>query len=72
MAKASMTSKGQITVPADIRRQMNLELQDKVEFTTLPNGTTVMRTKKRDIRKLAGSVKPSTKKRVKVDDMRLE
>lgn len=72
MANASLTSKGQITIPAEIRRQMNLEPQDKVVFTVLPNGTTVMRTKKRQIKDLAGSVKPKTKGKVKIDDMRLE
>ena len=42
MAEAAVTSKGQITIPAEIRKQMNLGPQDKVVFTLLPNGTTVM------------------------------
>ncbi len=70
MASAAVTSKGQITIPAEIRRQMKLEPQDKVVFTVLPNGTTVMRAKKRSIKELAGSVKTSVKKRVKIEDMR--
>ncbi len=41
---------------------MNLEPKDKVVFTVLPNGTTVMHTTKRDIKDLAGSVKPASKK----------
>lgn len=71
MANATLTSKGQITIPAEIRRQMNLEPNDKVVFTVLPNGTTVMRTKKRQIKDLSGSDKPKTKGKVKIDDMRL-
>jgi len=72
MSDAAVTSKGQITIPADIRRQMNLEPQDRVVFTILPNGTTVMRAKKRAIQALAGAVKSNVKKRVKIDDMRLD
>lgn len=70
MPSASLTSKGQITIPAEIRRQMDLRPQDQVVFTVLPNGTTVMRAKKRDIKDLAGSVKSLSGKEVSVDDMR--
>lgn len=70
MAEAAVTSKGQITIPAEIRRQMNLCPRDKVVFTLLPNGTTVMRPKNRSISSLAGSVK-SGKKRVPLKDMKM-
>ena len=33
MAEATITSKGQITIPVEIRRQMNLAPQDRVVFT---------------------------------------
>ncbi len=69
MAEAAVTSKGQITIPAEIRRRMNLRPQDKVVFTLLPNGTTVMRAKNRAISSLAGSVK-TRKKRVAIKDMK--
>lgn len=67
-----MNRKGLITLAAEIQRQMNLEPQDKEVSTVLPNSTTVIRTKKRDIRDLRGSIKPSTKKSVKMDAMRFE
>jgi len=70
MAEAAITSKGQITIPAEIRKRMNLEPHDKVVFTLLPNGTTVIRAKNRSITELAGSVK-SKKKRVSVKDMKM-
>lgn len=72
MAEASITSKGQITIPAEIRRQMNLGPQDKVVFTLLPNGTTIMRAKNRPIKTLANSMKPVSKKRVSIKDMKLK
>lgn len=71
MAEAAITSKGQITIPAEIRKQMNLGPQDKVVFTLLPNGTTIMRAKNRSITALAGKLK-SKRKRVAVKDMRMD
>lgn len=62
MAESSLTNKGQITTPAEIRLQMNLVPKEKVVFTVLPNGTTVMRIKKCDIKDLEGSVRPAKKK----------
>ncbi|PID62573.1 MAG: AbrB family transcriptional regulator [Gammaproteobacteria bacterium] len=69
MADAAVTSKGQITIPADIRRQMNLEPHDRVEFTVLPNGTTVMRAKKRSIMDLADSIKPRSGRSIPVNQL---
>lgn len=70
MAEAAVTSKGQITIPAEIRKQMNLEPQDRVVFTLLPNGTTVMRAKNRSVTSLAGTIK-SMKKRISIKDMKM-
>jgi antitoxin PrlF len=66
-----MTSKGQITIPVEIRRQMNLGPQDRVVFTLLPNGTTIIRAKNRPIKTLASSLKSTTKKRVAITDMKM-
>jgi len=41
MAEATVTSKGQITIPAEIRSAMGLKAQDRVVFTLMPDGTTV-------------------------------
>ena len=62
MAEAAITSKGQITIPAEIRKKMNLEPQDRVVFTLLPNGTTIMRAKNRSIASLAGTLKSKRKR----------
>lgn len=70
MAEAAVTSKGQITIPAEIRKQMNIGPQDKVVFTLLPNGTTIMRAKTRSVTSLAGTL-PKARKKVAIKDMRL-
>ena len=72
MAEAAMTSKGQITIPVEIRRQMNLGPQDRVVFTLLPNGTTIMRAKNRPIKTLAGHLKSNSVKRVAIKDMKMQ
>lgn len=62
MAEAAVTSKGQITIPADIRRAMGLKTKDRVVFTVMPDGTTVMRAKTKSIASLKGMLKNSGKK----------
>lgn len=57
MAESAVTSKGQITIPADVRRAMGLQHQDRVVFTVMPDGTTVMRAKTRSLSTLAGALK---------------
>lgn len=72
MAEASITSKGQITIPAEIRKKMNLGPQDRVVFTLLPNGTTVMRAKNRSVTSLEGAVsKDTNKKKIAIKDMKM-
>lgn len=70
MAEAAVTSKGQITIPVDVRQAMGLQPQDRVIFTVMPDGTTVMRAKTRSLKEMIGSLKRRGKK-VPVKDMRL-
>ena len=70
MAEAAVTSKGQITIPADIRRAMGLKTKDRVVFTIMPDGTTVMRAKTKSIESLKGMLKNPGKKRIPIASMR--
>jgi len=69
MAEAAVTSKGQITIPADVRKAMGLKPQDRVVFTVLHDGTTVMRAKTKSIKDMKGMLKHQGK-RVPVSEMR--
>ena len=69
MAEAAVTSKGQITIPADIRRAMGIKAKDRVVFTVMPDGTTVMRAKTKSVTNLKGILKNPGKK-VPVSSMR--
>ncbi|WP_293368318.1 AbrB/MazE/SpoVT family DNA-binding domain-containing protein [Nevskia sp.] len=65
MTDATMTSKGQITIPAEIRAALGLNTGERVVFTQLDDGTTVMRAKTRSISELQGLLKPTDSKRRK-------
>lgn len=70
MADATtMTTKGQVTVPREIRDRLGLEPGDKMAFTLLSDGTVVMRPKTRRLADLAGSLTRPGQPRVTIEDM---
>lgn len=73
MSEATVTSKGQITIPADIRKALGLTIGQRVVFTQLEDGTIIMRAKIRSIAELKGMLKPARGKKPKVaiDDMNI-
>ena len=71
MSEATLTSKGQITIPADIRKSMSIGPKDRLTFTTMPDGTVVMRAKTKSIKELRGMLKPQHVVRISISDMRM-
>ena len=72
MSEATITSKGQVTIPADIRRALGLTAGERVVFTQLDDGTTLMRAKKRSLLDLEGLLAPACSGRtVAVEDMNI-
>lgn len=70
MADATtMTTKGQVTVPREIRDRLGLKSGDKMAFTMLSDGTVVMRPKTRRLADLAGSLTRPGQPTVAVEDM---
>ena len=70
MADATtMTTKGQVTVPREIRDRLGLKSGDKMAFTMLSDGTVVMRPKTRRLADLAGSLTRPGQPKVSVEDM---
>jgi len=67
---ATLTSKGQVTIPVDVREALGLQPQDKLNFTVLPDGTVIVRAKKRSILELAGTLIPEEGVSVSTDDMK--
>jgi antitoxin PrlF len=70
MADATtMTTKGQVTVPREIRDRLGLKSGDKMVFTMLSDGTVVMRPKTRRLADLAGSLTRPGQPKVATEDM---
>lgn len=67
MAFATVTSKGQTTIPKQVRAAANLKAGDRIHFTVLEDGTIIVRVKNRSIRNIA--FKPPGGKRVSIAQM---
>jgi antitoxin PrlF len=57
MEIATLTSKGQVTIPADIREHMHVKQGDKLMFIPLENGNVTIVPKNVRIADLAGILK---------------
>jgi AbrB family looped-hinge helix DNA binding protein len=71
MSESTVTSKGQITIPVDVRAFLSLRTGERVVFNTLEDSTVRMRAKNRTIRDLEGSLSDSnpTNTKVSIEDM---
>jgi antitoxin PrlF len=58
MQSATMTSKGQITVPKEVRDALQLKAGTKIQFQVTEKGEIIMRPKSWDVSRLKGIVKP--------------
>lgn len=56
MAQATMTTKGQITIPAEVRKALNLNAGDKVVFITRESGEVVIFPATRDVKTIKGMI----------------
>lgn len=68
----TLTSKGQVTVPHEIRSRMGLKPGDKIAFSLLPDGTLVIRPKHHHIEELTGLLRRPGQPRVSLEKMRVE
>lgn len=69
MAESTITSKGQTTVPADIRALVNARPGTRLVWSVMPDGTIVVRAKTRSILEMAGTLEAPAGKRVRVEEM---
>lgn len=68
MPSATLTSKGQITLPKPIRERLGLTTGDRVAFRERPDGSVVLERETVDLLSLRGSVRPAVRG-VSIDDM---
>ena len=63
-AESKLTSKGQTTIPKDIRDSLGLKSGDRIAFTMMPDGTVQMRVKNKSAMALGGSLRRKGQKRL--------
>ena len=68
MSEARMTSKGQITVPKDVRLKLGLRPGDRIRFLLEADGRVRLMPAKRDISELVG-ILPKPKRALSIEDM---
>ena len=69
MTKATLTSKGQITIPKEVRERMGVETGDRLEFVEQERGVYKVIAATRDVRHLKGLV-PKPRQPVSLGDMK--
>ncbi|MBF0441227.1 MAG: AbrB/MazE/SpoVT family DNA-binding domain-containing protein [Oligoflexales bacterium] len=69
MAKAQVTSKGQVTVPKEIRDHLLIKAGDRIEFVINSDGVVTIRPCKYDIEDIRGALHKKFKGTVSVEDM---
>ena len=58
MPTATVTSKGQITIPKEVREELGLRVGDRVAFRVLEDGRAIVEPEIIDLRELKGALKP--------------
>jgi AbrB family looped-hinge helix DNA binding protein len=69
MAMATVTSKGQITIPKEVRDALGVGTGDRVEFIETGKGVYEIVAAAKDVSELKGMI-PRPRKPVSVEDMR--
>jgi AbrB family looped-hinge helix DNA binding protein len=65
--EATLTSKGQTTIPKEIRDGLDMKAGDRMTFTLMPDGTVLLRVKNKSVMSLAGRLRRKGQKRLPVE-----
>ncbi len=68
MATATITAKGQLTLPKDIRTALGVGPGDRVDFVRMEDGNYAVMAATQSVKKLKGLI-PKPRKPVSLDDM---
>lgn len=66
---STLTSKGQTTIPKEIRDSLGMKAGDRMTFTLMPDATVVLRVKSKSLATLAGSLHKKGRKTVPVEQL---
>ena len=66
---ATLTSKGQTTIPKEIRDSLGMKVGDRITFTLMPDNTVVMRVKNGNVNGLASKLHKKGRKPLPVEKL---
>lgn len=69
MPTATLTSKGQVTIPREIRERLGLHQGDRIEFIVARDGTLELRPLAHSVRELAGLLRRPGRAPVTLEEM---
>ena len=69
MASATITSKGQITIPIQVRSALGVDAGDRIDFVELEKGQFAIVPATRSVRELNGFLKGRRRKPVSIEEM---
>ena len=69
MATATITSKGQITIPAQVRAALGVDSGDRVEFVEVGKGEFNIVAASRSVKELKGMLRANRSKPVSIEEM---
>ncbi|MEA2336076.1 MAG: antitoxin PrlF [Thermoanaerobaculia bacterium] len=69
MPTATVTSKGQVTIPKVVRDLMNLDAGDRIDFVVTDAGDVFVRSASRDISELRGIAKRPRGRAITIEQM---
>lgn len=68
-AESTLTSKGQTTIPKDIRDRLRMKTGDRMTFTLMADGTVLLRVKNKSVMSVAGSLRKKGQKPLPVEEL---
>jgi antitoxin PrlF len=69
MPTATLTTKGQVTIPKSVRDLLRIEAGDQIDFFVTDQGDVFVRGLSADVRELRGMLKRNRRDSVSVDEM---
>jgi len=69
LATATMTSKGQVTIPKEVRIALGIDSGDRIEFVEVEKGEFTMIAVTRSVRELKGLFRGKRDKPVSIEEM---
>ena len=69
MPASTLTSKGQITIPREIRERLHLRVGSRIDFIVEPSGQVVLKPLDSNFRSIRGIVRSRRKRPVSIKEM---